>query len=344
MIQNTKKRGRQTYLFENPPVIRSYASVAGPKEGEGPWKNDFDLILPDYNYGEKTWEKAETKMLEQAVRMALEKNNSTSAETEIFLAGDLLNQIISSNFAARQLQIPFLGIYGACSSMAESLLLGSMLIDGGFCSRIVSAVCSHHYTAQRQYRFPVEQGVQFPDYSQWTATAAGAAVLEKASDTMLLPALRITSATVGRVIDRGQDDPANMGAAMAPAAVDTVKTHMADLGRKPEDYDLIITGDLGRVGQQLAENLFEKEGLSFHSIYKDCGSLLYNMKQSDIHSGGSGCGCSAAVLCGPLLKQMEQGRYKKILFVPTGALMSPLSGFQGETIPAIAHALTIEMI
>ncbi len=339
----SKKRGRQTFVFDEPPVIASRATVVGPKEGEGPWGENFDLVLPDYNFGEETWEKAETKMLEQAVRLALEKKQLTPVEIEILLAGDLLNQIISSNFAARQLAIPFLGIYGACSSMAESLLLGAILIDGGFCERIAAGVCSHHYTAQRQYRYPVEQGVQFPAYSQWTATAAGAVVLEKGSESSGIRP-RITAATVGHVVDMGQDDPANMGAAMAPAAVDTILTHLADLGRTPADYDLIITGDLGRLGNSIACRLLEQAGIMPPEYFTDCGIQLYAASQADIHAGGSGCGCSAAILCGPLLNQMEQGLYRRVLFIPTGALMSPLTGFQGETIPGIAHAVTIEML
>ena len=340
-MNSRKKHGLQTYVFDNPPVIASRAAVVGPKEGEPPWKHDFDLILPDYNYGEQTWEKAEAKMLEQAVRLALAKKQYSTAEIEIMLAGDLLNQIISSNFSARQLEIPFLGIYGACSSMAESVLLACMLLDGGFCSRTVAAVCSHHYTAQRQYRTPVEQGVQFPAYSQWTATAAGAVVLE-AGETQPAPALRITSATVGKVIDRGQNDPANMGAAMAPAAVSTIAAHFADMGTSTADYDLILTGDLGTVGHELACRLLERQGITELENFQDCGMLLYDASQPDVHAGASGCGCSASMLCGPLLNHMEKGKYRKILFVPTGALMSPLSGFQGETIPGIAHAIVIE--
>jgi len=331
-----KKRGMQTVVFDNPPILASWASVVGPKEGEGPWGNDFDLIIPDYLLGEETWEKAENQMLKQTVEMALNKASLQTNEAELLLAGDLLNQLAASNFAAAELSIPFLGLYGACSTMVQALLTGSMLIDGGFYGRVVAAACSHHYSAERQFRFPTEQGVQKPPSSQWTATAAGAVVLESAGSGP-----RITSATIGRVVDMGQSDVNDMGSAMAPAAADTIKMHLQDLNFSPDYYDLVVTGDLGKVGLAILGQLLGKEGVVPSPTHSDCGVLLFDEKQ-DIGAGGSGCGCCASMLCGPLLKKMIKAEIKKLLLVGTGALMSPTTSFQGSTIPAIAHAIAIE--
>ncbi len=335
-MATNKKKGMQTVAFGVPPVITSWAAMVGPKEGQGPWQKDFDWIMEDYMLGEKTWEMAETKLLRETIKLAVNKNSLNLDDVEVFLAGDLLNQTVSANYAARELKIPFLGIYGACSTMAESLLLGSMLVDGDFYERVVGAACSHHYTAERQFRFPTEQGTQSVPSAQWTATAAGAVMIEK-----LGIGPRITCATVGRVIDMGQSDMTDMGSAMAPAAVDTIKQHFADMDRPADYYDLIVTGDLANYGKAIAEQLFIKEGIVPKPNYSDCGVLLYDQNQ-EVNAGGSGCGCSAAMLCGPLLKMMTTGKINKLLFVATGALMSPTTSFQGETIPGIAHAVAIE--
>lgn len=331
-----KKRGMQTIVFDNPPCLTSWASIVGPKEGEGPWGNSFDVRLNDNLLGEKTWEKAESKLLQDTVSLALSKRGFEIDDVEVFLAGDLLNQLASANFAARTLNIPFLGLYGACSTMAESLIVGAMILDGGFCERVIAATSSHHYSAERQYRFPVEQGVQRSLTAQWTVTGSGAVVLEKG---VLGP--KIKSATIGKIVDRGQDDANNMGAAMAPAASDTIKMHHLDLNLQPDYYDLVITGDLGSVGAALVRQLFNRDGLVPKPNYSDCGILIFDEKQ-DVHAGGSGCGCSAVMLCGPLLAKMQRGELNKLLFVATGALMSPTTTFQGETIPCIAHAVAIE--
>lgn len=331
-----KKRGLQSLIFKNPPFITSWASLVGPKEGEGPWGPHFDKVFDDYLLEEKSWEKAETKMLREAVKMALSKQGLQPADAELFLAGDLLNQIISSSYAAREINIPFLGLYGACSTMAESLLVGAMMIDGGFYQRLVAATSSHHYTAERQFRSPIEQGVQRVPSSQWTATAAGAVVLQSTGT-----GARITCATVGKVVDMGQTDAANMGAAMAPAAADTIRMHFQDTGRQTDYYDLIVTGDLGAVGMALARELFVKEGLVPSPNYSDCGVLLYDGLQG-VDSGGSGCGCAGCMLAGPLLHKVKNGEINRLLLVATGALMSPTSTFQGESIPGIAHAVAIE--
>ncbi|NLB53434.1 MAG: stage V sporulation protein AD [Syntrophomonadaceae bacterium] len=326
----------QTIVFDNPPCLTSWASIVGPKEGEGPWGNSFDVRLNDNLLGEKTWEKAESKLLQDTVSLALSKRGFEIDDVEVFLAGDLLNQLASANFAARTLNIPFLGLYGACSTMAESLIVGAMILDGGFCERVIAATSSHHYSAERQYRFPVEQGVQRSLTAQWTVTGSGAVVLEKG---VLGP--KIKSATIGKIVDRGQDDANNMGAAMAPVASDTIKMHHLDLNLQPDYYDLVITGDLGSVGAALVRQLFNRDGLVPKPNYSDCGILIFDEKQ-DVHAGGSGCGCSAVMLCGPLLAKMQRGELNKLLFVATGALMSPTTTFQGETIPCIAHAVAIE--
>jgi stage V sporulation protein AD len=335
-MPGTKKQGKQTVVFEKTPVITSWASIVGPKESQGPWGDDFDQVIDDYLYGQDSWEKAESKMLQDAITLSISKRNLQVDDIELILAGDLLNQTVSANYALRGLARPFLGLYGACSTMAESLLIGSMLIDGDFFGRLVAATSSHHYAASRQFRFPTEQGIQSAPSNQWTATAAGAVVLEWSG---IGP--RITSATIGRVIDKGQSDPGDMGSAMAPAAADTIKTHLEDLNRLPDYYDLIVTGDLAKVGMAIAEQLFIREGLVPKPNYSDCGVLLYDQQQG-VDAGGSGCGCSAAMLCGPLLKKMIKGEINKLLLVGTGALMSPTMSFQGESIPGIAHAVAIE--
>lgn len=333
-----RKIGQQSVKFSNPPVISAWAAIVGPKEGQGPWAKDFDKILDDYLYGQSSWEKAENIILQETVQTAVAKAGLDTTEAELLLAGDLLNQIISANYAARELAIPFLGLYGACSTMAESLLLAAMMIDAGFFERVVAATCSHHYTAERQYRAPVEQGVQPSPSSQWTATASGAILVQPGGSGP-----SITCATIGKVVDMGVTDSANMGAAMAPAAGNTIKAHFEDTGRDTNYYDLVVTGDLGTVGMNLANQYFIQQGIVPQPTYSDCGVLLYD-GLPDIKAGASGCGCSAAMLCGPLLKKMSRGEINRLLFVATGALMSPVSTFQGESIPGIAHALAIENI
>lgn len=335
-MPESKKRGAQTVVFNNPPVLTAWATIVGPQEGDGPWGQDFDWIMEDYLFGEPTWEKAESKMLRETVKHALSKRNFEPADAELLLAGDLLNQLASSNFAARELSIPFLGLYGACSTMAESLVVAAMLMDGGFFDKIVAAACSHHYTAERQFRFPTEQGVQKAPSSQWTATAAGAVLLESVG-----VGPKIKAVTIGKVVDMGQKDVSDMGSAMAPAAADTIKTHFQDLNLPTDYYDLVVSGDLGKVGMALAQQLFVRDGLAPQPNYSDCGVLLFDENQ-EVFSGGSGCGCSACMLCGPLLKKMLAGDINKLLFVATGALMSSTTSLQGESIPGIAHAVAIE--
>ena len=338
MDRSGKKRGAHSYVLPSRPRIRSYASIAGQKEASGPLGHTFDETFTDDTLGQKSWERAEAKMLERAADLALSKAKVYADGVDVFLGGDLLNQIVSSGYTARQLGIPFLGLYGACSTMAESLLLGAMLIDGGFADTALCATCSHFSTAERQYRFPLELGNQRTPTAQWTVTGAGATLLGRESP---LP-LCIESVTIGSVWDLKQTDANNMGAAMAPAAMQTLKSHLDDLHRIPEDYDLIVTGDLGRVGYDLMKLLCRKEGIELDQRYIDCGCKIFDVSQ-DVHSGGSGCGCSAVSLNGWLLGRMLKGEIRKMLFLATGALMSPTMSQQGESIPGVAHAVSLEV-
>ncbi len=339
MDRSGKKRGAHSYVLPSRPRIRSYASIAGQKEASGPLGHTFDETFADDTLGQKSWERAEAKMLERAADLALSKAKVYADGVDVFLGGDLLNQIVSSGYTARQLGIPFLGLYGACSTMAESLLLGAMLIDGGFADTALCATCSHFSTAERQYRFPLELGNQRTPTAQWTVTGAGATLLGRESP---LP-LCIESVTIGSVWDLKQTDANNMGAAMAPAAMQTLKSHLDDLHRIPEDYDLIVTGDLGRVGYDLMKLLCRKEGIELDQRYIDCGCEIFDVSQ-DVHSGGSGCGCSAVSLNGWLLGRMLKGEIRKMLFLATGALMSPTMSQQGESIPGVAHAVSLEVM
>lgn len=333
------RKGAQTLVFESKPVILSHAAIGGKKEGEGPLAAYFDFLGKDAKLSQKTFEKAESKLQELALDTAKRKLGVSYEDIDVLFAGDLLNQCISSSFAARGTSIPFLGLYGACSTMAESLLLGAMLIDGGFADTALCATCSHFSTAERQYRFPLELGNQRTPTAQWTVTGAGATLLGRESP---LP-LCIESVTIGSVWDLKQTDANNMGAAMAPAAMQTLKSHLDDLHRIPEDYDLIVTGDLGRVGYDLMKLLCRKEGIELDQRYIDCGCEIFDVSQ-DVHSGGSGCGCSAVSLNGWLLGRMLKGEIRKMLFLATGALMSPTMSQQGESIPGVAHAVSLEVM
>ncbi|MDF2891486.1 MAG: spoVAD [Clostridia bacterium] len=332
-----KRLGKQTIKLSNPPSMLSAAAVVGPKEGEGPLSQYFDMIQKDDYFGQDSWEKAESKFVEEAVKRAISKSGVSITAIDYMLAGDLLNQIISSSFAARTLQIPFLGVYGACSTMAESLSIGSMIIDGGYADHVICATSSHFSSAERQYRFPLEQGVQRPPFAQWTVTGSGATVLSSTGNGPY-----ITCITTGKVIDFGIKDANNMGAAMAPAAVDTLTAHFKETGRAPGYYDLIVTGDLATIGKEITLELLQKEGLDLKNNYNDCGCMIFDNEKQDTHSGGSGCGCSASVLNGYLYNMLKHGELKRLLFVATGALLSPTSAWQGESIPCIAHAVAIE--
>ena len=333
------QRGKQSIVFSNQPYIVGAAAVAGVKEGQGPQRKWFDFLLEDDIFGEKTWEKAEGKMLKKAIDLALGDGRVLEKQVDLLLGGDLINQLMIANYTARDLQIPFLGLYGACSTMTESLIAGSVFIDGGYASNAVCAASSHYCTAERQFRMPLEHGNQRPPSAQWTATAAGSMVLSgrRAPGRNI----RVTAATIGRVVDPGIKDVNEMGAAMAPAAVDTLLTHFRDLGRTPEEYDVILSGDLGNIGKHILMDLMEKQGCPVADRYNDCGALMYNDSQ-DIHSGGSGCGCSASIFAGRVIKEMRQGTIRRALIMSTGALLSTISSGQGESIPGIAHAVVLE--
>ena len=340
-----KKQGLQTVSFEKKPYIIGRGNVVGKKESEGPLAAYFDESLTDDMYGEKSWEKAESKMLQTAMSKACTRAQLSKENIDVMLSGDLVNQIMSSSFTARNMHIPFLGLYGACSTMTESMVLGSMLIDGEFASNVLAGASSHFCTAERQFRMPVEHGNQRPPSAQWTATAAGAVVISESAGGNAPVNIRVTDATVGKVIDAGIKDANQMGAAMAPAAVDTLLNHLQDTGREIDYYDLVVTGDLGYIGKDIMCDLLVDAGLDSRKVfghYDDCGTMLF-AKDQDVHGGGGGCGCSAAVLTGSLLKKMEQGEYKRILLMSTGALLSTISPFQGESIPGIAHAVALEV-
>lgn len=335
---NSKKIGSQTVKLDNPPKIIAAHSIVGPKEGEGPLSKYFDEILNDDMLGKESFEKAESQMMFTAISEALKKANIKETDVDYLFSGDLLNQIISSSFAAREFSIPFFGLYGACSTMSESLSLASIIMDGGFANYVVATTSSHFSSAERQFRFPLEYGSQRPKTAQWTVTGSGAVVLGHEGN---YPG--ITYVTTGKVKDYGQKDANNMGAAMAPAAVDTIVNHFKDTGRNPDYYDAIATGDLGVVGRELADKLIEEFGYNIRGQHIDCGEIIFDNENQNTQSGGSGCGCSAVVFTGYLYKRLMKKEIKKVLLVSTGALMSTTSSLQGETIPGIAHAVAIEM-
>lgn len=335
----TKKLGKHSFYFANPPAIISTGTVVGPFERDSPFREDFDFIFEEATAGAGSFEKAERKMMLEACYTALQKIQTPPEHIEFFLAGDLLNQIISAEFAALKLKIPFFGIYGACSTAVEGLMMGAVLIDGGFCNLVMSATSSHFDTAERQYRYPTEYGNQRKSVSQHTVTGSGAAILSVAGEGP-----RVTFGTVGEVTDMGCKDPLNMGAAMAPAAAATIIQHFADTGRSPDDYDLILTGDLGTIGYKLTlEWAAESGGFDLSKKLQDCGVLIYDPNHPGVNAGGSGCACSAVVVFGHIYKQLVQRQLSRVLVVATGALLSPTSSQQGENIPCIAHAVSLEM-
>jgi stage V sporulation protein AD len=332
------KMGAQTWLFEKTPVIRSSGAVVGPDEGAGPLSADFDMVHDDIYVGEKSWECAERKLLEQAAMVAVQKAGVAMEDVGIFIGGDLLNQIVSATFASRSFGIPYLGVFGACSTSMESLALASLIVNTGHADLALAGTCSHNCTAERQFRYPTEYGGQKVATAQNTVTGAGAALVAKQGEGP-----KITSATIGKVVDMGLKDPNNMGAAMAPAAVDTIAAHLRDRGVSPGYYDLIVTGDLAAYGHQLAKELFDKNGIPIsETTFDDCGLMIYDREKQGMFAGGSGCGCSAAVTYGHLLKRIERGELKRVLVVATGSLHSPITYQQKESIPCIAHAVAIE--
>ena len=330
------KCGRQSFCLPEMPVITAWASVAGKKESEGPLANTFDLTSKDTLFGQKTWEQAEKQMQKLALDTLMKKAGISRQQLGLVFSGDLLNQCIGSSFTLRNTGIPHLGLYGACSTMAESLLLSSMAVSGGFSDKVVAMTSSHFASSERQYRFPLGYGGQRTPTAQWTVTGSGAALVCSAGKGP-----RIECCTVGTVTDLGIKDANNMGAAMAPAAYATIRAHFEDLRRSPEDFDLIVTGDLGQLGKETLLELARRDGLPLGGKITDCGTLVFDNLTQDVHSGGSGCGCSAITLCGYLLNRLNTGKLRRILFCGTGALLSPTSTQQGLPIPGVCHAVSI---
>lgn len=331
-------KGHQSWIFNSKPVIVSSAAVGGPFESKGNLAEDFDILHDDIWLGQDSFEKAEKKLLEEACEIAIKKGNLKKEDINFLICGDLMNQIITSSFAARTLSIPYLGIFGACSSSMEGLALAAQLVDSGAAQYVVAGTASHNAAAEKQFRYPTEYGGQKPPTAQWTVTGAGAGVIAKEGNGP-----RVTSATIGKVVDMGISDPFNMGVAMAPAAVDTIEAHFRDLNIDPSYYDVIATGDLGKIGYEIAGDLLIKDGLKIpENILTDCGILMYR-KDQPVFAGASGCACAATTTYGHFLSRMRKGELKRILVIATGALLSPMSYQQKESIPCVAHAVSIEM-
>lgn len=328
--------GKHSFKLTKPPVMAAWASVAGKKESEGPIAHCFDHVSKDTYFGEKSWEKAECKMQQLALDILIKKTGLRNDQLGLVLSGDLLNQCIGSAFTVRKTDIPHLGLYGACSTMAESLLIGSMVVSGGFRDNVVAMTSSHFASSERQYRFPLGYGGQRTPTSQWTVTGSGAVLLRRNGNGP-----KITACTIGTVTDLGISDANNMGCAMAPAALETIKTHLEDLSVDPDYYDLIITGDLGQLGKEALQALALRDGVPIGGRLVDCGTEIFDMNTQDVHAGGSGCGCSAVTLCGYFLDKLKSGKLKRILFCGTGALLSPTSTQQGLPIPGVCHAVAI---
>lgn len=325
-----------TIRFKRQPKIIGSYSIVGPKEGQGNFKDYFDYIMKNDLFGEKTFEKAERKMIETAITGAIQKSKLGMKDINLLVAGDLLNQIISSSYAARAFDFPYLGVYGACSTMAESIAVASTLVDGGYFENVVCCTASHFSTAERQYRFPLELGNQRPPVSQWTVTGAGSCVISQKGKGP-----RVTMVTFGKVIDWGITDVNNMGAAMAPSCAETMLAHFENSKTTPDDYYLIATGDLGKLGSEILVDLMEDKGVKLGLNYGDCGQMYFRRDQNTL-CGASGCGCSATVFNSYIMKKLQDGQYKRVLFMPTGALLSTTSTQQGESIPGVCHAIVIE--
>lgn len=330
------KRGKQSFVPEHAPTITAWASVAGKKESEGPLKHTFDVIEKDAYFGQKTWEQGEKRMQQIALETLAHKAGISKQDLGLVFSGDLLNQCIGSSFTLRNMGIPHLGLYGACSTMAESLLMATMAVGGGFFDTVVAMTSSHFASSERQYRFPLGYGGQRTPTAQWTVTGSGAALVRAKGKGP-----KITACTVGTVTDLGIKDANNMGAAMAPAALSTIRAHFDDLGTCAEDFDLIVTGDLGQLGKEVLLAAAQREGINLGGKLADCGTMVFDILKQDVHSGGSGCGCSAITLCGELLNELNTGKLSRILFCGTGALLSPTSTQQGLPIPGVCHAISI---
>lgn len=337
------QRGKASIEFEEPPVILSDASVAGKKEGEGPLGACIDVIEQDDMLGMENWEQAESAIQKRAADLALEKGNIRRREVRYLFAGDLLGQLIATSFGTVDLEIPLFGLYGACSTMGEALALGAMTVHAGYAQRVMAVASSHFATAEKQFRFPLAYGNQRPYSATWTVTGCGAVVIGRAAqDGREQDLPRIAGVTPGRIVDLGAQDSMNMGAAMAPAAVHTIRQNFEDFGVDETYYDKIITGDLGEVGRKILLDMMKQDGRDLTEIHMDCGIEIFDREKQDTHSGGSGCGCSAVTLCARVLPRLRSGEWRRVLFLPTGALLSTVSFNEGKSIPGIAHGIILE--
>jgi len=332
-----KRLGRQTVRLLSGPEIAASAAVGGKMESEGPLSAYYDYLCSDSYFGAKTWESAESEMLKKCFDTVLSKGGVTADDLDYVFTGDLLNQCVGSEFALKDSGVPIFGLYGACSTMAESLSLAAMIVDGGFAGRTCAITSSHFCSAERQFRLPLSYGGQRTPTAQWTATAAGALLLDNGDSGPF-----VTHVTTGKIVDAGVTDVANMGASMAPAALETILTHLSETKREAEYYDMIVTGDLGFVGHDILVDLALQSGWDLSAVANDCGMLIYDREKQDVHAGASGCGCSASVLAGYLLPKFKTGEIKRLLFCATGALMSPTTALQGASILGICHAVAIE--
>lgn len=334
------KIGKCSIEFDNKPLISASASVVGQKEGEGPLGEYFDRVIDDPMAGQNTWEEAEGEMQRQLVEELLIKSGLQAKEIRYFFAGDLLGQLIATSFGISGFEVPIFGLYGACSTMGEALSLAAMTVSAGYADNVIAMTSSHFGSAEKQFRFPLDYGNQRPLCATWTVTGAGGVILSASGESDIC----VSGITTGRIVDYGIQDSFNMGAAMAPAACDVIYNHLMDFERRPEDYDAIYTGDLGSVGQTILIDLMDKRGFDISKVHHDCGVEIYDAGTQDTHAGGSGCGCSAATLSAQILRRIREGEYSRVLFVPTGALLSTISFNEGRTVPGIAHAVVIERI
>lgn len=364
-VREKKQMGRQSIVFSDRPVILAAASVVGKKEGEGPLGGFFDEVEQDPMFGGKNWEDAESRMMRRTAERVIEKAGMVKEDIRFLVGGDLLGQLIATSFGIEALEIPTLGVYGACSTMGESLLVAASLADSGYADRVMAITSSHFAGAEKQFRFPLGYGNQRPQAATWTVTGSGAVIvgsamyhstesIQEKTDNILQTTdmvkrqvkkecnIYVTAATVGKIVDFGVKDSMNMGACMAPAAADTILRHFLDFGTTAEQYDRIITGDLGYVGKDILVDLLLQKGYDISNKHMDCGIEIYDRETQDTHSGGSGCGCSAVTLAAYVLRNMRLGKWKKVLFVPTGALLSTVSFNEGQSVPGIAHAIVLE--
>lgn len=344
-IKGYKSVGRQSIAFKNPPYIIAASSIAGKKEGEGPLGSHFDQIYEDAMVGKETWEDAESELMRIAAQTVLNKAELKNTDIRYLIGGDLLGQLIATSFGIAELNIPIFGVYGACSTMGESMSLGAMLVDGEYAKRIIAITSSHFAGAEKQFRFPLDYGTQRPYSASWTVTGSGAVIIADHKDNKKKegePDIVITGITSGRIVDYGIKDSNNMGAAMAPAAFETIKQNLDDFNIKPDYYDKIITGDLGYVGKKLLIDLLKEKDYDITDQHMDCGIEMFNQDTQDTHAGGSGCGCAAITFAGYVTKMLRERVWKRVLFVPTGALLSQVSFNEGNTVPGIAHAVMLE--